>query len=165
MSKKRYMSMALILFALAALSVAPAFAAAPVTITLWTGYSERLPVYNAAVADYTKEHPNVKIEISNFSLRESEQKLQVALSAGTAPDISGLSSVLTQRSAAQAYLDPVPAAFTGWMKDSYDPVYTNAVTSNGTMYGIPEVQGFQVLFYNLDDYAAAGHHQAPCHAG
>jgi multiple sugar transport system substrate-binding protein len=156
MFKKRFVSMALIVFALAALSVAPAFAAAPATITLWTGYSERLPVYNAAVADYTKEHPNVKIEISNFSLRESEQKLQVAISAGTAPDISGLSSVLTQRSAAQAYLDPVPAAYASWMKDSYDPAYTNAVTSNGTMYGIPEVQGFQVLFYNLDDYAAAG---------
>jgi len=128
----------------------------PVTISFWTGYSERLPVYNAAAADYTKEHPNVKIEFSSFNLRESEQKLQVALTAETAPDISGLSGMLVQRLAAQDYLDPVPAKYMEWMKANYDQVNIDAVTSEGKTYAFPEVQGFQVLYYNLDDYAAAG---------
>jgi multiple sugar transport system substrate-binding protein len=128
----------------------------PTTLSLWTGYPERLPVYNAAVAAYTKEHPNIKVEISSFSLRESEQKLQVSMAAGSAPDISGLSSTQTQRSAAQDYLDPVPAANVSQVKAAYEPVYTDAVTYNGSLYGLPEVQGFQLLFYNLDDYAAAG---------
>ena len=128
----------------------------PVTITFWTGYSERLPVYNAAAADYTKEHPNVKIEFSSFNLRESEQKLQVALTAATAPDISGLSSMLLQRVATQDYLDPVPAKYMDWMKANFDQVNIDAITSEGKAYGFPEVQGFQLLYYNLDDYAAAG---------
>ncbi|MCX7030708.1 MAG: hypothetical protein NTU62_11405 [Spirochaetes bacterium] len=86
--------------------MAPAFATgkdeAAATITMWTGYAERLPVYNAAAADYSKEHPNIKLEFSYFTLREAEQKLQVSMSAGTAPDISGLGSTLTQRNASQA---------------------------------------------------------------
>jgi len=78
------------------------------------------------------------------------------MSAGTAPDISDLGSVLTQRNASQGFLDPVPAAYADWMKQTYDPVYTDAITFNGKAYGIPEIQGFQLLYYNLDDFAAAG---------
>lgn len=157
---KKTRSALLIFFCLAALSLTPTFAAGQneeaVTITVWTGYSETLPVLNAAAADYSKEHPNVKFEFSNFSLREQEQKLQVSLSAGTAPDISDLGSTLTQRNASQGFLDPVPAQYASWMKDNYDPVYTDALTYNGKAYGIPNIQGFQLLYYNLDDYAAAG---------
>ncbi len=160
MSTGKTLRILAILLCTAVVWVAPAFAEGKTdeaaTIAMWTGYAERLPVYNAAAADYMKEHPNVKIEFSYFTLRESEQKLQVAMSAGTAPDISGLGSTLTQRNAAQGFLDPVPAALNAWLKQNYEPVYTDALTYNGKTYGIPEVQGFQLLFYNLDDYAAAG---------
>ncbi len=131
-------------------------AAAPTTITLWTGYSERLPVYKAAAADYSKDHPNVTIEIANFDLRQSEQKLQIALSSGTAPDLSGLGFQLMQRLSSQDYLDTLPGKHVSWLKDSYEQAYLDAVTRDGKIYGIPEVQGFQLLFYNLDDYDAAG---------
>ncbi len=131
-------------------------AAGPTTITLWTGYSERLPVYKAAAADYSKEHPNVTIEIANFDLRQSEQKLQIALSSGTAPDLSGLGFQLMQRLSSQDYLDTLPSKHVSWLKDSYEQAYLDAVTRDGKIYGIPEVQGFQLLFYNLDDYDAAG---------
>jgi len=129
---------------------------AAATITMWTGYAETLPVFNAAAADYTKEHPNVKFEFSNFTLREEEQKLQIAMSAGAPPDISDLSSQLTQRNAAQGFLDPVPSSYSSWLKQNWEPVYLNALTYNGKAYGIPSIQGFQLLYYNLDDYKAAG---------
>jgi multiple sugar transport system substrate-binding protein len=149
-----------IVLCLVALSLTSAFATGEkdqaATITVWTGYAETLPVLNAAAADYTKEHPNIKFEFSSFTLREEEQKLQVSMSAGAAPDISDLGSTLTQRNAAQGYLDPVPASYSSWMKQNYDPVYTNALTYGGKAYGIPNIQGFQLLYYNLDDYAAAG---------
>jgi multiple sugar transport system substrate-binding protein len=128
----------------------------PTTLTMWTGYSERLPVYNAAIADYTKEHPNVKIEISSFDLRQSEQKLQIALAAGTAPDVSGLGFQLMQRLAAENYFEPLPAADVSWINQNYDKVYVDAVTRDGKIYAIPEVQGQQLLFYNIDNYNAAG---------
>ncbi len=60
MDKKRFL---LILLALGPLVFAAGPAAAAgqrdyarsTMLSLWTGYSERLPVYNAAVADYTME--------------------------------------------------------------------------------------------------------------
>lgn len=128
----------------------------PKTLSFWTGYSERLPVYKAAIADYTKDHPNVSIEISSFDLRQSEQKLQIALAAGTAPDISGLGFQLMQRLAAEDYFEPMPAADVTWLNQNYDKVYVDAVTRDGKVYAIPEVQGQQLLFYNIDNYNAAG---------
>jgi multiple sugar transport system substrate-binding protein len=126
------------------------------TITFWTGYAERLPVYNAASADYMKEHPNVQIEIANFELRQAEQKYTIAVSAGTAPDMFATGHTVIQRLASEGYLDPVPEQHVAWMKENYEPVYLSAVTQDGKMYGVPEVQGFQLLFYNLDHYQEAG---------
>jgi multiple sugar transport system substrate-binding protein len=158
--RKRHLFFIVAALGLAALSLVPAFASgkdeAAATITMWTGYAERLPIYNAAAADYSKEHPNVKFEFSYFTLREEEQKLQVSMSAGTAPDISGLSSQLTQRSASQGFLEPVPASFNSYLKQNWEPVYVDALTYSGKTYGLPEVQGFQLLYHNLDDYKAAG---------
>ena len=104
MQKKHFF----IILCLVALCLTPVFAEGSkdqaATITMWTGYSETLPVLNAAAADYSKEHPNVKFEISGFTLREQEQKLVVAMSAGAAPDLSDLGAALAQRSGAQGFL-------------------------------------------------------------
>ena len=149
-----------IILCLVALALTPVFASGEkdqaATITMWTGYAETLPVFQAAAADYSKEHPNVKFEFSNFTLREEEQKLQIAMSAGTPPDMSDLSSQLTQRNAAQAFLDPVPSSYSSWLKQNWEQVYLDAMSYNGKPYGIPSIQGFQLLYYNLDDYKAAG---------
>ena len=149
-----------IILCLVALALTPVFASGEkdqaATITMWTGYAETLPVFQAAAADYSKEHPNVNFEFSNFTLREEEQKLQIAMSAGTPPDMSDLSSQLTQRNAAQAFLDPVPSSYSSWLKQNWEQVYLDAMSYNGKPYGIPSIQGFQLLYYNLDDYKAAG---------
>jgi multiple sugar transport system substrate-binding protein len=161
MRTRRSLSIFTVLLCLAALSVTPASATGKqeteaATISFWTGYAECLPVFNAAGADYTKEHPNIKFEFASFSLREEEQKLQVSMSGGTAPDISDLGSTLTLRNGSQGFLDPVPAQYADWIKQNYDTVYTDALTNSGKLYGMPFMQGFQVLYYNLDDFAAAG---------
>lgn len=158
---KKNMVWPLATLCLLALSFTPAFAGGAkeeeaATVTAWTGYAEFLPVWQAAAADYSKEHPKVKFEFSSFSLREEEQKLQVSMAAGTAPDISDLGSTLTLRNGAQGFLDAVPASWADWVKQNYEPVYTDALTYNGKLYGLPYIQGFQVLFYNLDDFTASG---------
>jgi len=126
------------------------------TLSYWTGYAETLPVMQAAAADYTKEHPNVKFELAGLTLREHEQKLQVSMSAGAAPDIADLGAALAQRSGGQGFLDPVPSSYNSWLKQSYEPVFTESLTWGGKVYGVPSIHGFPLLYYNLDDYKAAG---------
>jgi multiple sugar transport system substrate-binding protein len=156
--RKKHLIAVLVIVCLTALSVTNVFATGKqeVTITYWTGYAETLPVMQAAGADYTKEHPNVKFEFSGFTLREQEQKLQVAMSAGAAPDLSDFGAALAQRSGAQGFLDPVPSSYNSWLKQNYEPVFTESLTWGGKIFGIPSIHGFQVLYYNLDDYNAAG---------
>ena len=125
------------------------------TLQLWTGYAERLPVYKAAIAEYTKSHP-VAIEITPFELRQSEQKVAIALPAGTAPDLFCPSNFLLHQFAGEKLLDPAPANIKNYVKRNWDKACIDAVTVNGEIYGIPEVQGYQLLFYNLDYFKEAG---------
>jgi multiple sugar transport system substrate-binding protein len=158
--KSKHGVIALMAFCLATLCVANVAASgAPdkeATITYWTGYAETLPVMQAAAADYSKEHPKVKFEFSGITLREHEQKLQVSMSAGAAPDLADFGAALSQRAGGQGFLDPVPSSYASWLKENYEPVFTESLTWGGKIYGIPSIHGFQVLYYNLDDYAAAG---------
>jgi multiple sugar transport system substrate-binding protein len=156
--QKKHLFAVLVVLCLTALSLTPVFATGKqeATITYWTGYPETLPVMQAAGADYSKEHPNVKFEFSGFTLREAEQKLQVSMSAGAAPDLADFGAALAQRGGAQGFLDPVPSSYNSWLKQNYEPVFTDSLSWGGKIFGVPSIHGFQVLYYNLDDYAAAG---------
>ena len=43
-------------------------------LTIWTGYPEIQPVYQAVAAEYAKSHPGVSFDFFSTSLREAEQK-------------------------------------------------------------------------------------------
>jgi multiple sugar transport system substrate-binding protein len=126
------------------------------TIRMWTGYPERVPVYKAAAEDYMKEHPDVSIEIVPFDLRQAEQKFAIALPAGTAPDLYEGGYFIANQFIKEKMLDPAPVTVNKWLKKNFDPAYLNLFTSNKKIYGIPTVQGFQVLYYNKDHYKSAG---------
>ena len=130
-------------------------------LTLWTGYAERLPVNEAAAADYMAEHPNVKIEISNFELRQAEEKYAISLPAGTAPDLFENGHLWIQRLVTEEWLAPIPDKDVSWLEQNFDDAYLTAVSQKGKYYGIPWVHGFQVLYYNLDHYKEAGLTAAP----
>jgi len=155
---RKHLIAVLVILCLVTLSLTPVFAEGKqeVTITYWTGYPETLPVMQAAGADYSKEHPNVKFEFSGFTLREQEQKLQISMSAGAAPDLADLGAALAQRSGAQGFLDPVPSSFTSWLKQNYEPVFTDSLAWGGKIFGVPSIHGFQVPYHNPDDHAAGG---------
>ena len=44
--------------------------AAPIKLTIWSGWPEMQPVYEAAANWYKELHPNVTIEFSGFPIRE-----------------------------------------------------------------------------------------------
>jgi ABC-type glycerol-3-phosphate transport system substrate-binding protein len=55
-------------------------------LTIWTGYPEIRPVYQAVAAEYTKTHPGVGFDFFSTTLREAEQKLTAAVPTGTGPE-------------------------------------------------------------------------------
>jgi multiple sugar transport system substrate-binding protein len=160
--KKKFSIIVLVLMITAFLiCFSVSFGADNKTITFWTGYPERVPVYKAAAADYMKEHPNVNIEIAPFDLRQSEQKFAIALPAGTAPDLFEGSQFQANQYMKEKMIDPAPANVTKWLKKSYDNVYLDLFTSGKNISAIPSIQGFQVLYYNKDFYKSAGLTEAP----
>jgi lactose/L-arabinose transport system substrate-binding protein len=80
------------------------------TITVWCWD----PNFNVAImkeagARYTKAHPDVTVNVVDFSKADVEQKLQTALASGVTdalPDI-----VLIEDYGAQKYLQSFPGAF------------------------------------------------------
>lgn len=138
------------------LSAQPLEAAAVKTIKVWTGYPENVPVFKAAAADYMKEHPGVKIEVTAYNLRDSEQKYAIALPAGTAPDLYDADAGMMHRYIELGLLDAVPTTVEKWVKSDFDRVYVDTLSADGRLYAVPWIHGFQVLYYNLDHYREAG---------
>ncbi|MBL0375254.1 sugar ABC transporter substrate-binding protein [Rhizobium sp. KVB221] len=144
-------------FAGASLLCATAAFAGEVTIWCWD------PNFNVAImkeagARYTAKHPDTTINIVDFAKADVEQKLQTALSSGTAdalPDI-----VLIEDYGAQKYLQSFPGAFAA-MSDKIDysgfaPYKVQLMTMDGKVYGMPFDSGVTGLYYRKDYLEQAG---------
>ncbi|MBB5752900.1 ABC transporter substrate-binding protein [Prosthecomicrobium pneumaticum] len=130
------------------------------TITVWCWD----PNFNVAImkeagARYTKAHPDVTIEIVDFSKPDVEQKLQAGLASGVAealPDI-----VLIEDYGAQKYLQSFPGSFaplSGTVDYSgFAPYKVELMTLDGEVYGMPFDSGVTGLFYRKDYIEAAGY--------
>ena len=79
------------------LTTAPraARAQASTTLSLWTGYPELIPYYDAVAEAYKASHPEVSVTTFGTSLREAEQKLSAAVPTGTGPDIFDIGTNIT----------------------------------------------------------------------
>ena len=75
------------LAATSALQMPRAARADNTTLSIWTGYPELVPYYQAVADAYAKTKPGVTCTILSTSLREHEQKLSAAVPTGTGPDI------------------------------------------------------------------------------
>ena len=75
------------LAATSALQMPRAARADNTTLSIWTGYPELVPYYQAVAEAYAKTKPGVTCTILSTSLREHEQKLSAAVPTGTGPDI------------------------------------------------------------------------------
>ena len=70
-------------------------AQASTTLSLWTGYPELTPYYEAVAEAYKASHPGVSVTVFSTSLREAEQKLSAAVPTGTGPDIFDIGTNIT----------------------------------------------------------------------
>ncbi|ADD02965.1 extracellular solute-binding protein family 1 [Thermoanaerobacter italicus Ab9] len=128
-------------------------------ITVWAWDPNfNIAIMNDAKAIYTKEHPDVQIDVVEMARDEVEQKLNTILASGVKEGLPDI--VLIEDYSAQKYLQAYPGAFAD-LTDKIDyskfaKYKVELMTLNGRTYGIPFDSGVTGLFYRRDILEQAG---------
>ncbi len=132
--------------------------AAPVTLSIWTGYPEVEPFYKKAAEEYAKTHPGFQLETLSSQLREMEQKLTAAIPTDTGPDLFDIGRNISLIFADGGLLPPNPPKVMSLVKSkAFNPVVVEYNTWKGQVYGIPFLEGSKpALFYNTKMFTEAG---------
>ncbi len=128
-----------------------------ITLAIWTGYPELVPVYKTVSDAYTKANPAVKFTIFSTTLRELEQKLTAAMPTGTGPDIFDVGTNITVNFAAAGLISPNPPDIDQYLKADYRPESVQAFTmQGGKTYGLPFLFSTPAMFWNKAMFKQAG---------
>ena len=118
---------------------------------------------NAAIQDafdnvFTKEHPNIKVEIVKGSYSDYGQQLAGMITAGEAPDVFqggyDMAASFYQKNLLTDWTDKV-AAEPDFTKSLYEGTMSGWQL-DGKTYGFPSLVNVYGVFYNKDLLAAAG---------
>jgi multiple sugar transport system substrate-binding protein len=136
----------------------PGASAAPTTLTIWTGFPECQPFYQAVADAYTKANPDIKFTVFSTSLREMEQKLSAAVPTGTGPDIFDIGTNISINFIEAGLIDPNPADFDQYLKSGpWSKFLIDFVSVNGKTYGIPLWEGSKAsMYWNKAMFKEAG---------
>jgi multiple sugar transport system substrate-binding protein len=124
--------------------------AAPVTLSIWTGFPEIEQFYKKAGEEYAKKNPGFKLETLSSELRGMEQKIAAAIPTDTGPDLFDVSRniALTLIDANLLPADP-PKVMSLLKSNAFHPVTIEYNTWKGQVYGVPFLEGSKpALFYN-----------------
>jgi raffinose/stachyose/melibiose transport system substrate-binding protein len=145
-------------------------AAGPITFTVWDVYNQEglHAVMMAVVAQFEKEHPNVKVEETSRQLDPDKAATMAALSAGAGPDVLTVNNGETMmgpmvRAKYVVDLNPYSAKY-GWEKNYLSPSlwdrakYTpdGKVFGTGHLYGVPGFGELVGVYYNRDIFDGQG---------
>jgi multiple sugar transport system substrate-binding protein len=124
-------------------------------ISVWIGWSQLLPVYQKAVADY-KKAKGIDVEVLAFPTREFERKLAVSLPSGNAPDIFVTSEYIIPQYIESGFVMKPPKAVGKFIKSSFDAMTLKLNTFNKKIYGVPQIGIARILYWNKDLFKHAG---------
>ena len=146
------------------LAAAPltARAQAPTTLSLWTGYPELTPYYEAVAEAYKAAHPGVSVTVFSTSLREAEQKLSAAVPTGTGPDIFDIGTNITVNFIEAGLVEPNDPAIDQYLRSkAWSPLLADFFSAGGKSYGLPLLVSTAALYYNKTMLKEAGLAQPP----
>jgi len=129
-------------------------------ITVWCWDPNfNVAIMNDAKAIYTKEHPDVQIDVVEMAKADLEQKLNTVLASGVKEGLPDI--VLIEDYNAQKYLQAYPGAFAD-LTDKIDyskfaKYKVELMTLDGKIYGVPFDSGVTGLFYRRDILEQAGY--------
>jgi multiple sugar transport system substrate-binding protein len=133
-------------------------ARADTKLTIWTGYPEIQPVYQAVAAEYAKTHPDVHFDFFSTSLREAEQKLTAAVPTGTGPDIFDIGTNISVNFIDNQLIEPNPPDIDSHLKSGvWDKFTVDFFTIDGKTYGLPFLEGSRAsMYWNKAYFQEAG---------
>lgn len=119
------------------------------TFSIW-GNDNHKQTLTEIAAEFTEQNPGVTVEIMTIPFNDYQQKLSIMLASRTAPDIGWLSDTMIPQ-----FLDSGQLLDVSAIKDdaSYDfgdlfPATLEALTMDGSLYGIPFSTPPSMIFYN-----------------
>jgi multiple sugar transport system substrate-binding protein len=133
-----------------------------ITIEIWWHeYGPFTAYVKELIEAYKKVRPNVTINYTVASSADLNQKLTVALAAGTGPDIIDQDASFYVQYYAKGVLEPLNLAVFGLksydeLKAKYVPGGLDAATFDGKVYALPYQGNSMSLWINNKLFAAAG---------
>jgi multiple sugar transport system substrate-binding protein len=130
----------------------------PVTISFssWIGNE---PAIKKMAAEFTKEHPNIKIEFQNVPAEESNEKLTAQIAGGNPPDAAFVDASTVAGFASRnalVNLDNYIERGDVVDPDDYVDAFKTFATYEDSLYGLPFDGESTALFYRTDLFEAAG---------
>ncbi|SYZ73393.1 Extracellular solute-binding protein family 1 [Candidatus Zixiibacteriota bacterium] len=119
----------------------------PITIEWWQFWTDPSirPTLEKMVSEYESQNPGIKINMTDLTWGNGHEKIVVAFSSGTAPDVVELGSDWVYEFASSGQLMPLTkylnkdtSGFYGWPPAIY----------NNEIYAMPWILGTRVLFIN-----------------
>lgn len=123
---------------------------------VYWGLQEDASVIAPIIADFEKEHPNIKVEYIKQDVEQYMDKLVTRSNNGNGPDVFKFHNTWTSQ--LLSLLLPIPSSIIS--KDdffkNYYPVAKSDLIKNGAIYGLPLQIDTLNLYVNRDLFQAAG---------
>lgn len=133
-----------------------------VTITYWDQNADaaRTEIFNAIIADFEAENPNIKVDFVAVPASDAKSKYDVAIQSNTAPDCGGISQYWMSDFMAQDALVSLDDYIDNWGNaDQILSVYDEsirAMSSDGSAYGLAHTVTLPAVWYNTNTLADGG---------
>ena len=150
---------------LAARAPAPSGAQEPAAVTFWQFSTEPFVIeaYEAAIAEFQSQNPDVTVNMEIVPWADQQQKLTTGLTTGALPDVSMLGNNVVAQFQALGALEPLTTYFAQWSEEigrditediwPGDALYYNL---EGDWWGSPVAEETRVLYYRRDLLEQAG---------
>src|SRR5260370_41320433 len=124
-------------------------------ITLWTMRTVEAQMANLRedVAEFEKQHPDVKVTIEAVPYNVVYPKLAAAIQAGTPPNLFNNIEAMVAVMHTKGLLEPVDEVIDGVGRDQFTKKYLDWVTAGSKTWAIPDWALHQAVYYRKDLFA------------
>lgn len=128
---------------------------AQVTLEWWQFWTDPSikPTIENLIAEFEKENPGIKIKTTDLTWGNGHEKIVIAFSSNTAPDIVELGSDWIQEFSSSGHLAPITKEV---LSDTANYYGWPPAISDSEIYAFPWILGTRVLFINNDLVKKAG---------
>ncbi len=126
-----------------------------VTLTFRLWDDQAAPAYEASFAEFTKSHPNIKVNVEQVPWGDYWEKLPLDIASNTAADIFWINSSSYGLYADNGNLIDIGAEV-GDGGGDWNEAVTEQYKRDDKLWGVPQIWDSIALFYNKDLTDAAG---------